>query len=187
METTHLLYGATGCAHNEMNVIGHTGTKSDAGRANHPASAAWQVQHVGDPLTRNTAEFWLSQLQPDEHPSTTGTLVANPCNSPDTAFARTASSSPTNSSPPSSTPAPTRGIEASTALPDRRHDAPLSTGPHLTAQGTAAEWKSAGLDVRGDAHRPAHLSHLLGWYPGYYLAAGFPLTRHPLLPCFPRW
>ncbi|GME22687.1 Six-hairpin glycosidase-like protein [Neofusicoccum parvum] len=118
-------------------------------------------------------------------PSTTGTLVANPAGAsslellkprtsnadvppsattPGTAFARTASSS--------STPAPTRGIEASAALPDRRHDAPPSTGPHLTAQGTAAEWKSAGLDVRGDAHRPAHLSHLLGWYPGYSLAAG---------------
>jgi alpha-L-fucosidase 2 len=95
-ETAKLLYGAPGwVVHDEMNIFGHTGMKSDAQWANYPAAAAWMMQHVFDhwdysqnstwlrdqgyPLIKGVAEFWLSQLQEDED----GSLVVNPCNSPE--------------------------------------------------------------------------------------------------------
>src|SRR5438094_10213866 len=64
-----------------------------------PAAAAWMMQHVWDrfdytqdvtwlqkqgyPLMKGIAQFWVSQLQEDKF-SNDGTLVVNPCNSPET-------------------------------------------------------------------------------------------------------
>ena len=98
-DTARLLYGAPGwVVHNEMNIFGHTGMKDTAQWANYPAAASWMMQHVFDhftysqnitwlesqgfPLIRGVAEFWLSQLQEDKF-FNDGTLVVNPCNSPE--------------------------------------------------------------------------------------------------------
>lgn len=98
-DTAKLLYGAPGwVVHNEMNIFGHTAMKDTAQWANYPASAAWMMQHVFDhftysqnitwlqeqgyPLIKGVAEFWLSQLQEDAF-FNDGTLVVNPCNSPE--------------------------------------------------------------------------------------------------------
>jgi alpha-L-fucosidase 2 len=98
-DTAKLLYGAPGwVVHDEINIFGHTAMKDTAQWANYPASAAWMMQHVYDhftysqnvtwletqgyPLIRGVAEFWLSQLQEDTF-FNDGTLVVNPCNSPE--------------------------------------------------------------------------------------------------------
>ncbi|EKG13099.1 Six-hairpin glycosidase-like protein [Macrophomina phaseolina MS6] len=190
-ETAHMLYGAPGwVTHNEMNIFGHTGMKSDAGWANYPASAAWMMQHVYDhyeysgddswyvaqgyPLIKGVAQFWLSQLQPDAR-FADGTLVVNPCNSPEhgpTTFACTHYQQLLHQLLAYVLDAGARGVEtdapflanASAAL------ARLDTGLHFTAWGGVAEWKlqDAGWDVEGDTHR--HLSNLYGWFPGYSIA-----------------
>ncbi len=98
-ETAELLYAAPGwVVHDEINIFGHAGMKEVAQWANYPASAAWMMQHVYDhfsytqnetwfkeqgyPLLKGVATFWLSQLHPDLF-FNDGTLVVNPCNSPE--------------------------------------------------------------------------------------------------------
>ncbi|KAK7713134.1 hypothetical protein SLS57_007464 [Botryosphaeria dothidea] len=194
-ETAQLLYGAPGwVTHNEMNIFGHTGMKSDAGWANYPASAAWMMQHVYDhfdysgdgawyaaqgyPLIKGVAQFWLSQLQPDTR-FADGTLVVNPCNSPEhgpTTFACTHYQQLVHQALAYVVDAGARGVEADAAFVANASSslAKLDTGLHFTPWGGVREWKLgiAGWDVEGDTHR--HLSHLYGWYPGYSIAAGTP-------------
>jgi alpha-L-fucosidase 2 len=98
-ETAKLLYNAPGwVVHNEMNVFGHTGMKSDTLWANYSAAAVWMMQHAFDhwdyshdidwlktqgyPMMKGVAEFWLSKLQEDAF-TKDGTRVVNPCNSPE--------------------------------------------------------------------------------------------------------
>lgn len=72
--------------------------KNGAEWANYPVANAWMAQHVWDhfdytqnvswyrqtgyPILKGAAQFWLSQLVEDRH-SQDGTLVVNPCNSPE--------------------------------------------------------------------------------------------------------
>jgi alpha-L-fucosidase 2 len=194
-ETAQLLYGAPGwVTHDEMNVFGHTGMKDTAQWANYPASAAWMMQHVYDhfsysqnttwfttqgyPLMKGVAEFWLSQLQLDTY-FHDGTLVVNPCNSPEhgpTTFGCThyqqllyqlfsnilfaASSVPQLE--------PDHAFIANVSHSLRL----LDTGLHIGSFNEIKEWKipdSLGYDFPNDAHR--HLSHLIGWYPGYSISS----------------
>lgn len=133
------------------------------------------LRRQGYPLLKGIAEFWVSQLQEDEF-SNDGTLVVNPCNSPETG--------------------PTTfgcahyqqlihqvfdNVLSSASLAGERDAAFLSrvasglarldSGIHLTTWGGIKEWKlpdSYGFDGES-THR--HLSHLVGWYPGYAMSA----------------
>lgn len=72
--------------------------KNVASWANYPVTNAWLSKHVldrfdysqdsewyqniGYPILKGTAQFWLSQLVEDKY-FNDGTLVVNPCNSPE--------------------------------------------------------------------------------------------------------
>jgi alpha-L-fucosidase 2 len=192
-ETAKLLYGAPGwVVHNEMNIFGHTGMKSGASWANYAAAAAWMMQHVFDhweysqdaewlhsqgyPMLKGVAEFWLSQLQVDDY-FKDGTLVVNPCNSPEhgpTTFAcahfqqlihqvfEAVLSVGTTAGESDGTFV--KNITSSLSKLDK--------GFHIGEWGQIKEWKlpdSSGYDFINDTHR--HLSELVGWHPGYSLSS----------------
>ncbi|KAJ4321393.1 hypothetical protein N0V94_002930 [Neodidymelliopsis sp. IMI 364377] len=192
-ETAKLLYGAPGwVVHNEMNIFGHTGMKSGASWANYAAAAVWMMQHVFDhweysqdaewlrlqgyPMLKGVAEFWLSQLQVDDH-FKDGTLVVNPCNSPEhgpTTFACAHFQQlihqvfeavlSVGSTAGESDETFVTNITSSLAQLDK--------GFHIGEWGQIKEWKlsdSVGYDFINDTHR--HLSELVGWYPGYSLSS----------------
>ncbi|KAF2128266.1 glycoside hydrolase family 95 protein [Dothidotthia symphoricarpi CBS 119687] len=193
-ETAELLYGAPGwVVHNEINIFGHTGMKSGASWANYAAAAAWMMQHVFDhwdytrdaewlrsqgyPMLQGVAEFWLNQLQEDTF-SGDGTLVVNPCNSPEhgpttfgcahfqqlvhQVFDATLSIGAIADTEGNSTFL--ANVSSSLAILDK--------GFHIGEWGQIKEWKipdSYGYEFINDTHR--HLSELVGWYPGYSLSS----------------
>ncbi|KAF4635120.1 hypothetical protein G7Y89_g2977 [Cudoniella acicularis] len=195
-ETAKLLYGAPGwVTHSEMNIFGHTAMKGTAQWANYPASAAWMMQHLYDhfsysqnmtwlaeqayPILKGHVQFWLSQLQDDKFLND-GTLVVNPCNSPEhgpTTFActhfqqllhqmfkNTLSLIPLLPSPD------TLDLELASSLTAALSR--LDKGLHISTFGTLKEWKLPdryGYDFSKDTHR--HLSHLVGWYPGHSVSS----------------
>ncbi|KOS17015.1 Alpha-fucosidase A [Escovopsis weberi] len=191
-ETAELLYGAKGwVTHSEMNIFGHTGMKNDATWTDYPASAAWMMLHVWDnfeytqdmawlrsqgyPLLKAIAEFWLTQLQDDAF-FHDGTLVVNPCNSPE--------HGPTTFGCAHFQQLIQQVFEAtltaSSYVGDRdrqflaqvsRKLAILDKGVHVAEWGGLKEWKlpdSYGQDAP-NTHR--HLSHLVGWFPGYSVSS----------------
>ncbi|KAK4235693.1 Six-hairpin glycosidase-like protein [Achaetomium macrosporum] len=191
-ETAKLLYNAPGfVVHDEINIFGFTGMKNDAMWANYPAAAAWMMQHVWDnfdytqdvgwlkkqgyPLIKAVAQFWLSQLQRDTF-SNDNSLVVNPCNSPEhgpttfgcahyqqvihQVFEAVLSAAPLVSENDTSFL-----NSISTTLES------LDKGLHFTSWGGIKEWRlpdSYGYDTQ-NAHR--HLSHLVGWHPGYSISS----------------
>jgi len=199
-ETAQLMYNASSgwVLHDETNIFGYTGMKGlldGPGAeiwADYPAAAAWLMQHVWDnfdytqdlvwlkeqgyPLLKGVAQFWLSQLQLDEyfHDST---LVVNPCNSPEhgpTTFAcahyqqliHQVFEAVLSSNILLSDPDTTFITDVESAL------GKLDKGLHIGSWGEIQEWKipdSFGYDFENDTHR--HLSHLIGWYPGYSLSS----------------
>ncbi|KAF2682901.1 glycoside hydrolase family 95 protein [Lentithecium fluviatile CBS 122367] len=192
-ETAKLLYGAPGwVVHNEMNIFGHTGMKSGASWANYAAAAAWMMQHVWDhweysqdtkwlkeqgfPLLKGVAEFWLNQLQEDSF-SNDGTLVVNPCNSPEhgpTTFGCAHYQQLVHQVFEAVLSAETISSETEKAFLGNvsRSLARLDKGFHIGEWDQIKEWKlpdSFGYDYINDTHR--HLSELVGWYPGYSLSA----------------
>jgi alpha-L-fucosidase 2 len=156
-----------------------------------PASAAWMMQHVWDnfdygrnaswlqaqgyPLIKGVARFWISQLQDDAF-SKDGTLVVNPCNSPE--------HGPTTFGCAHFQQVIHQVFEAVLASGEFVRDkdaafknhvtrslASLDKGLHLTTWGGVKEWKvpdSYGFDAK-NTHR--HLSHLVGWHPGYSISS----------------
>ena len=192
-ETAKLLYGAPGwVVHDEMNIFGHTGMKDTAQWGDYPAAAAWMMIHVFDhfsysqnmtwfltqgyPLMKGVAEFWLSQLQEDKF-FNDGSLVVNPCNSPEhgpTTFGCTHFQQLINQlfssllSISHLVPASETSFLANISSTLE----PLDKGLHIGSFGEIKEWKipdSYGYDFDNDTHR--HLSHLIGWYPGYSLSS----------------
>lgn len=191
LETAKLLYGAPGwVVHDEMNIFGHTGMKSDATWSNYAAAAAWMMQHVFDhwdysqdtkwlsshyPMVKGVAEFWLNQLQEDRF---TGdkSLVANPCNSPEhglTTFGCSHFQQLVHQvfeavlSVASAIDETSSTFLANVSSSLER----LDKGFHIGHWGQIKEWKlpdSYGYDFVNDTHR--HLSDLVGWYPGYSLS-----------------
>ncbi|TFA99904.1 putative alpha-fucosidase A [Trichoderma ghanense] len=184
-ETAALLYDAPGfVGFSNLNTFGFTGQMNAAVWSNYPASAAWLMQNVwnrydysrdthwwktvGYPLMKSIAEYWIHEMVPDLY-SNDGTLVAAPCNSPEhgwTTFGCThyqqlvwevfdhviegwEASGDKN----------TTFLETVKETQSR-----LSPGIIIGWFGQIQEWK-IGWDQPNDEHR--HLSHLVGWYPGY--------------------
>ncbi|KAL4815397.1 alpha-fucosidase A [Aspergillus spinulosporus] len=191
-ETARLLYNASGwVVHNEMNIFGFTAMKEDAGWANYPAAAAWMMQHVWDnfeythdtawlesqgyALLKGVASFWLSSLQEDKF-FNDGSLVVNPCNSPETGPTTFSCAHyqqlihqvfETVLAAQEYTQETDTGFIGSVASALER----LDTGLHLSSWGGLKEWKlpdNYGYDNKS-THR--HLSHLVGWYPGYSISS----------------
>ncbi|KAL8346022.1 hypothetical protein RB598_000095 [Gaeumannomyces tritici] len=188
-ETARLLYGADAgwVVHNEMNVFGFSAMKEEASWANYPAANAWMMQHVWDrweygldaawfrrqgyPLIKGTAQFWLSQLQEDKW-FNDGSLVVNPCNSPEhgpTTFGCTHFHQEIHRTLFTALAGAEAGGETDAAFLGsvRAALARLDKGVHRSDFGGLKEWKlpdSYGLPESSN-HR--HLSHLVGWHPGY--------------------
>ncbi|KAJ6102963.1 Alpha-L-fucosidase [Penicillium sp. IBT 16267x] len=170
-ESANLLYGAPNgsCVlHDEINTFGYTAMKNDAVWADFPLAATWMALHIpnwldysddttryqrqGYPLLKGTALFWLSQLQRDLY-FNDGTLVVNPCNSPE--------HGPT-----------TFGCSMYQQQIWELFDRVLATWSESGDEDhefyqSLQEWK-LDIDVENDTHR--HLSGLVGWYPGYSVA-----------------
>jgi alpha-L-fucosidase 2 len=192
-ETAQLLYNASGwVTHNEMNIFGHTGMKEQAEWADYPASAAWMMLHVldaydysrdaawyksqGYPLIKGVAQFWLSQLQDDLF-FNDGTLVVNPCNSPE-------------QGPPTFGCTHYQqlihqifdGILSTASIAEENDESFLSEvmaklsildkGIHIDAStGVLQEWKVPDSYLWNIHYQHRHLSHLIGWFPGTSIAA----------------
>ncbi|PQE31682.1 glycoside hydrolase family 95 protein [Rutstroemia sp. NJR-2017a WRK4] len=194
-ETAKLLYNASGwVTHDEMNIFGHTADrmKEEAQWANYPASAAWMMLHVWDhyeysqdiswltkqgyPLIKGVAQFWSTQLQEDAY-FHDGTLVVNPCNSPEhgpTTFACTHYQQLIYQVFESVLAVADVVKETDTAFINQITSQlkSLDKGLHIGTWGEIKEWKipdSFGYDFPNDTHR--HLSHLIGWYPGHSISS----------------
>ncbi|PQE28907.1 Alpha-fucosidase A protein [Rutstroemia sp. NJR-2017a BBW] len=192
-ETAKLLYNASGwVTHDEMNIFGHTAMKEEAQWANYPASAAWMMLHVWDhyeysqdiswlikqgyPLIKGVAQFWSTQLQEDAY-FHDGTLVVNPCNSPEhgpTTFACTHYQQLIYQVFESVLAVADVVKETDTAFINQITSQlkSLDKGLHIGTWGEIKEWKipdSFGYDFPNDTHR--HLSHLIGWYPGHSISS----------------
>ncbi|KAI5785794.1 glycosyl hydrolase family 65, N-terminal domain-containing protein [Geopyxis carbonaria] len=191
-ETAKLVYGADAgwVVHNEANIFGHTGLKGAGSGASaaiwalYPAAGAWMMQHVWDrfsysldthwyttvafPLLSATAEFHLATLLPDEY-TNDGTLVANPCNSPEqapTTFGCAINQQQVYELFTNILKAPAVSAALNTRL--RAALSKLDPGVRIGRYGQIQEWK-LDRDDPSDQHR--HLSHLYGHYPGYTIAS----------------
>ncbi|KAK3718715.1 hypothetical protein LTR37_004934 [Vermiconidia calcicola] len=190
-ETAQLLYDAPGwVVHNEMNIFGYTAMKTgEASWADYPISAAWMMQHVWDHyeysqdlewlkrqgypvLLKPIAQFWLSQLQRDQY-FKDGTLVVNPCDSPEhppttfgcahwqqlifQVFETTLES------------ASLVGEDDYIFMNELQEKLSLlDKGYQVGDWGQVQEWK-LDIDLQNDTHR--HLSHLVGWHPGWSISS----------------
>jgi alpha-L-fucosidase 2 len=155
-------------------------------------AAAWMMQHVFDHwdysrdadwlqkqgynLLREAAQFWTTQLVQDRY-SNDNTLVVNPCNSPERG--------PTTFGCANWQQLLHQLFTQALILADAVNDQDpalksslnafllaLDDGIHFTSWGGLKEFKlpeAKGLEMQGDKHR--HLSHLVGWYPGYSISS----------------
>ncbi|KAJ5566732.1 glycoside hydrolase family 95 protein-like protein [Penicillium hispanicum] len=189
-ETAHLLYGAPNGSwviHDEINIFGYTGMKNDATWADYPLAGTWMALHIPDwfeysddiewyrrqgyPLLKGEALFWLDQLQEDRY-FNDGTLVVNPCNSPE--------HGPTTFGCSHHQQQIWELLDRVLATWSVSGDddqgfyqrvqqtlSRLDKGVHIGSWGQLQEWK-LDIDIKNDTHR--HLSGLTGWYPGYSVA-----------------
>jgi alpha-L-fucosidase 2 len=156
-----------------------------------PAAAAWMMQHVWDhfdytqdvgwltkqgyPLIKAVAQYWLSQLQRDEF-SHDNSLVVNPCNSPEhgpTTFGCAHYQQVIHQVLEAVLSAAPLVSEDDTSFLKHINTtlASLDKGLDFTSWGGLKEWKlpdTFGYDTP-NTHR--HLSHLVGWHPGYAISA----------------
>ncbi|KAJ5279841.1 alpha-fucosidase [Penicillium angulare] len=189
-ETASLLYGATNSSwviHDEINTFGYTGMKNEAVWADFPLAGTWMALHIpnwldysndvtwyrkqGYPLLKGSAIFWLSQLQDDLY-FKDGTLVVNPCNSPEhgsTTFGCSMYQQQLWELFDRILATWSDSGDDDQNFYNRVVDtlARLDRGIHIGSWGQLQEWK-LDLDVKNDTHR--HLSGLSGWYPGYSVA-----------------
>lgn len=136
--------------------------------------AEW-FKSQGYPLIKGIAKFWLSQIQDDTF-SMDGTLVVNPCNSPEhgpTTFGCAHYQQEIHRTFDTVLAGALYADEQDQTFLDSVSGAlkKLDKGFHVTEWGGVKEWKlpdSYGYDEKSD-HR--HLSHLTGWHPGYSVSS----------------
>lgn len=140
-------------------------------------NATW-LSERGYPILRDIASFWLSQLQEDLF-FNDGTLVVNPCNSPEQGpttfgcthyqqlihqvFEAVISTAPLVSEPDSDF---TKSVAAALSR--------LDTGVHIdleSSTGVLKEWKVPDPYLYSIYPEHRHISHLVGWYPGYSISS----------------
>ncbi|KAK0757339.1 LOW QUALITY PROTEIN: hypothetical protein N5P37_010060 [Trichoderma harzianum] len=172
-ETANLWYNVSGwVAFTNTNIFGHTAQENDATWSNVAHDIAWMMAHVWDrydygrdkkwyasvgyPLMKGVASFWVDMMVPDEY-FKDGTLVANPCNSPE--------HGPT-------TFGCAQFQQVVWELFDhiiKDWDASGDTDTaFLKRVKESYKWKM-DIDTKNDTHR--HLSHLYGFYPGYVISS----------------
>ncbi|KAK7745857.1 hypothetical protein SLS53_002575 [Cytospora paraplurivora] len=161
-----------------------------------PASAAWMMLHVFDhydytrnitwladtgyPLLKSVASFWISQLQEDLF-TNDGTLVVNPCNSPEqgpTTFGCTHYQQLIHQV--------LEAVRATAPLVSEQDTdfvnsvdiklSGLDTGLHIDPDstygtGVLKEWKVPDSYLYNVYPQHRHLSHLVGWFPGYSICS----------------
>ncbi|OTA02843.1 hypothetical protein A9Z42_0032540 [Trichoderma parareesei] len=168
-ESARLWYNVSGwVAFTNLNTFGHTGQMNDATWSNVAHDIAWMMAHVWDrydygrdkkwyasvgyPMMKGVASFWVDMLVQDRY-FNDGTLVANPCNSPE------------------------QGPTVIWELFDHIIKDWDAAGDEDTAflkrvkasySRLDPEWKM-DIDVKNNTHR--HLSHLYGFYPGYVISS----------------
>ena len=134
------------------------------------------LKNTGYPLIKGVAQFWLSQLQQDGF-SKDGTLVVNPCNSPEqgpTTFGCTHYQQEIHHVLNNVIAGASIVGESDTGFVNNAKSAlsSLDKGFHVTNWGGVKEWKipdSYGYDIQNNTHR--HLSLLTGWFPGWSIAS----------------
>ncbi|PWI65278.1 hypothetical protein PCL_07201 [Purpureocillium lilacinum] len=187
-ESAKLWYNASGwVAFTNLNIFGHTAQGNDATWSDLHHDPAWMMatvwdrydysrdkawyKSVGYPLMKGVAEFWLDVLVQDQY-FKDGTLVANPCNSPEqgpTTFGCAQFQQVIwelfdhiirdwNASGDADTKFLAR-VKAAFA--------DLDQGVRVGNWGQIQEWK-LDIDEKNNTHR--HLSHLNGWFPGYVIS-----------------
>ncbi|TFB01383.1 putative alpha-fucosidase A [Trichoderma ghanense] len=177
-ESARLWYNVSGwVAFTNLNIFGHTGQMNDATWSNVAHDIAWMMAHVWDrydygrdknwyasvgyPMMKGVASFWVDMLVQDKY-FNDGTLVANPCNSPE--------QGPT-----------TFGCSQFQQVIWELFDHIIKDWDASGDKDTAflkrvkesyskldPEWKM-DIDVKNNTHR--HLSHLYGFYPGYVISS----------------
>jgi len=134
------------------------------------------LQNVGYNLMRQVTLFWGSQLVEDKY-TKDDSLVVNPCNSPEhgpTTFGCTNYQQIIHQLFETTLAAAdaVNDVDPSFVEPLKDFLQAVDKGIHFTTWGGLKEFKipeSMGNDLQGDKHR--HLSHLVGWYPGYSIAS----------------
>lgn len=156
---------------------------------NSNTETTWLRNH-GYPLLKAIASFWLSQLQDDLffHDST---LVVNPCNSPEqgpTTFGCThyqqlitqvfSNVLSTASAAGDSDAEFLASLTGALARLDRGihidnddSDDDDGTGTGTSTIGTLKEWKVPNEYLYNVYPQHRHLSHLVGWFPGYSISS----------------
>ncbi|TDL26309.1 glycoside hydrolase family 95 protein [Rickenella mellea] len=198
-QTAQILYNITQgwVTHDEMNIFGHTGMKSDgndARWADYTESAVWMMVHVWDhfdysndvawwksqgyPLVKGVAQFHLARLQDDTY-FKDGTLIVAPCNSPEQDY-MTLACAHSQQLIWQMLNAILKGASAAgetdTAFLNdvQTKVAKMDKGIHIGSWGQLQEWK-IDRDSQNDTHR--HLSHLIGVYPGYAVSSYSPTIQ----------
>ncbi|KAL6796672.1 glycoside hydrolase family 95 protein [Trichoderma sp. SZMC 28012] len=188
-ETANLWYNVSGwVAFTNTNIFGHTAQENDATWSNVAHDIAWMMAHVWDrydygrdkkwyasvgyPLMKGVASFWVDMMVPDEY-FKDGTLVANPCNSPEhgpTTFGCAQFQQVVWELFDHIIKDWDASGDTDTAFLKRVKESysKLDPGVHVGSWGQIQEWKM-DIDTKNDTHR--HLSHLYGFYPGYVISS----------------
>ncbi|KAL7806846.1 glycoside hydrolase family 95 protein [Trichoderma aethiopicum] len=188
-ESARLWYNVSGwVAFTNLNIFGHTGQMNDATWSNVAHDIAWMMAHVWDrydygrdkqwyasvgyPMMKGVASFWVDMLVQDRY-FNDGTLVANPCNSPEqgpTTFGCSQFQQVIWELFDHIIKDWDAAGDKDTAFLKRVKESysKLDPGVHVGSWGQIQEWKM-DLDVKNNTHR--HLSHLYGFYPGYVISS----------------
>ncbi|KAK4069115.1 CAZyme family GH95 [Trichoderma harzianum] len=179
-ETANLWYNVSGwVAFTNTNIFGHTAQENDATWSNVAHDIAWMMAHVWDrydygrdkkwyasvgyPLMKGVASFWVDMMVPDGY-FNDGTLVANPCNSPEhgpTTFGCSQFQQVVWELFDHIIKDWDASGDTDTAFLKRVKESYSKLDPGV-------HWKM-DIDTKNDTHR--HLSHLYGFYPGYVISS----------------
>lgn len=140
-------------------------------------NVTWLIQ-TGYPLLKGIASFWLSQLQEDLFYHD-GTLVVNPCNSPEqgpTTFGCTHYQQLVHQvfEAVLNTAKLTPGGDTEFVNSISEALSRLDTGIHVDPDsdtGVLKEWKVPDSYLYNVYPQHRHISHLIGWFPGYSISS----------------
>lgn len=146
-------------------------------RYDYSRDVTWLTES-GYPLLKAIASFWVSQLQEDLF-FNDGSLVVNPCNSPEhgpTTFGCTHYGQVIQQVFDAVLTTTPLVSDTDTAFQDQVASAlaRLDTGIHInpdSSTGELKEWKVPDAYLYDIAPVHRHISHLVGWFPGYSISS----------------